>query len=234
MNYEEVIQKLIFLSNPKAARLMVKYGINPDNNLGISVANIKKIAKEIGKDHNLALMLWSPKIHDAQMLAPLIDDQKQVTEEQMEKWVKEFNSWDVCDNCCGHLFDKTKYGYQKAVEWSARKEEFVKRASFVLMVCYAVHDKKAEDEKFISFFEFIKKEVTDERNYVKKAVCWALRQIGKRNVNLNKKAIETAKEIQKINSKSAKWISSKAIKELTNKKIRNRACKKIKKNDNNF
>jgi len=152
----------------------------------------------------------------------MIDDPKEVTEVQMERWVKDFDSWDICDQCCSNLFDKTDLAYQKAVEWSAREEEFVKRAGFVLMAALAVHDKKAEDEAFLQFLPLIKRESTDARNFVKKAVNWALRQIGKRNIVLNTKAIETAKEIRKLETRSAQWIAADALRELTSEKIQRR------------
>jgi len=149
----------------------------------------------------------------------MIDDPKMVTEEQMESWVKGFDSWDVCDQCCMNLFDKTSLAYHKAVEWSAREEEFIKRASFAMMACLAWHDKKADDKQFESFFPIIIREAPDNRNFVKKAVNWALRQIGKRNLSLNRKALETAREIQAMDSKSAKWIASDAIRELTSEAV---------------
>jgi len=156
----------------------------------------------------------------------MIDDAKLVTEEQLENWVHDFDSWDVCDQCCSNLFDKTELAHKKAVEWSRRNEEFIKRAGFVLMATLAVHDKKAKDEEFLKFLPIIKKESVDNRNYIKKAVNWALRQIGKRNQTLNKTAIKTATEIQKIDSSSAKWIASDAIRELNSeavqKKLRQR------------
>jgi len=180
------------------------------------------MAKEIGMNHNLANRLWGSKIHEARILASLISNPEMVTEEQIEKWAKDFDSWDVCDLCCGNLFDKTKYAYKKAVEWSSRDEEFVKRAGFVLMATLAVHDKKAQDEDFLKFFPLMIREATDRRNFVKKAVNWALRQIGKRNLNLNKKAIKTAKEIKIIESKSARWIASDAIRELESESVQKR------------
>ena len=140
----------------------------------------------------------------------------------METWVKDFDSWDVCDQVCSNLFDKTPFAYRKAIEWSKREEEFVKRAGFVLMATLSVHDKKADNKKFEQFFPIIKRESNDNRNFVKKAVNWALRQIGKRNLSLNKKAIKTAKEIQKMDSKSARWIASDALRELTSEKIQKR------------
>jgi len=144
----------------------------------------------------------------------------------MEIWAKDFDSWDICDQCCNNLFRKTKFAYRKVVEWSKRKEEYVKRAAFSLIACLAVHDKKQKDEVFLRHLQLIKRESADERNFVKKAVNWALRQIGKRNPNLNKKAIETAKEIQKTDLKSAKWIASDALRELTSEKIQKRLSKK--------
>ena len=152
----------------------------------------------------------------------MIDDPKEVREEQMEKWVRDFDSWDVCDQCCGNLFDKTEFVFQKAVEWSKRDEEFVKRAGFVLMAALAVHDKETNDKEFVKFLPIIKRAAADERNFVKKAVNWALRQIGKRSLRLNKMAIKTARQTQQIDSKVAKWIASDALRELTSESIRRR------------
>jgi 3-methyladenine DNA glycosylase AlkD len=225
MQYEEILKNLKSLSDPKAVKGMARYGINPEKNLGVSVTTLRRVAKEIGRDHQLAQRLWSTGIRDARMVAALIDDPKLVSEEQMERWVKDFNSWDLCDHCCGHLFDKTEYAYQKAKEWSKRREEFVKRAGFALIAFLAVHDKKAEDKEFLIFLPLIKSESIDSRNYPKKAINWALRNIGKRNLDLNKKAIKIAKEIQKIDSKSARWIASDAIRELTNERIQKRFYK---------
>ncbi len=222
MQYEEILKQLKSLSNPEALSGMARYGITPENAYGVSIPNLRKIAKEIGINHDLALKLWASNIRETMILASLIDDSRMVTEEQMERWVKDFDYWEICDQCCKNLFVKTKFAYQKAVEWSHREEEFVKRAGFVLMASLAVSDKKANDRQFELFFPIIKREATDNRNYVKKAVNWALRQIGKRNLNLNRKAIETAKEIQKMDSRSAKWIASDAIRELTSEKIEKR------------
>jgi 3-methyladenine DNA glycosylase AlkD len=216
----DILKELKSHSNPKNVEGMARFGINPKNTFGVSIPIIRKMGKEIGKNHELARQLWSSGIHEARILAGLIDDSKLVTEEQMEKWVKDFDSWDVCDQVCMNLFDRTKFAYKKAIEWSSRKEEFVKRAAFALVASLSVHDKKAEDERFLKFLPIIKKESTDERNFVRKAVNWALRQIGKRNKRLQKEAIKTAKEIQKIESKSAKWIASDAIRELESKKIK--------------
>ena len=223
LKYEEILERLKSLSDPKAVEGRERFGIIAKNTYGVSIPELRKIAKEVGRDHFLAQKLWSSEIHDALLLACMIDDSRMVTEEQMESWVKEFYSWDICDQCCSNLFDKTKFAYKKVVEWSSREEEYAKRAGFVLMATLAVHDKAANNETFISFLPIIKRESTDDRNYVRKAVNWALRQIGKRNEFLFAKAIETAEEIQKIKkSKSALWIANDALRELTSRKIRRR------------
>ena len=226
----EVIKKLKSLSNPEAVKGMARYGINPDKNLGVSIPDLRQVARETGKNHKLANELWVTGIHDARILAGMIDEPDKVSEKQMEKWTGDFDSWDVCDEVCLNLFEKIPLVYEKAVEWSSREREFEKRAGFVLMAVLAVRDKKAGDEKFKSFLPFIKKESTDNRNYVKKAVNWALRQIGKRNFSLSKLAIKTAEEIHSIDSKSAKWIASDALRELKNEKVQKMLIKKEKKN----
>jgi len=222
MQCNDVLEKLKTLSDPKVVEGMAQFRINPENTYGVSIPNLRRIAKEVGVDHALAQQLWVSGIHDARILASMIDDPKIVTEEQMESWVKDFDSWDVCDECCMNLFVKTRFAYQKASEWSSNDKEFIKRAAFVLMACLAVSDKKAVDIKFEPFFLLIKREAGDNRNFVKKAVNWALRQIGKRNLNLNKRAIEIAKEIQRMDSRSARWIASDAIRELTSQAVQER------------
>jgi 3-methyladenine DNA glycosylase AlkD len=222
MQSEEIINKIKSLYNPEAVAGMARFGINPDNNFGVSVTELRKMAKAIGTDHNLAIQLWQSGIHEARILACLIDDPELVTEEQMEYWVKDFDSWDVCDQCCSNLFRKTQYARQKVFEWSASDEEFVKRAGFVLMAVIAVHDKEADDSIFEQFLPVIKVGVADNRNLVKKAVNWALRQIGKRNINLNSRAIETARQIQQMDAKSARWIASDTIRELTSQAVQDR------------
>jgi 3-methyladenine DNA glycosylase AlkD len=220
MDCEEILKQLKSLSNPDAVAGMARFGINPKNTYGVSIPVLRKMAKQIGKNHPLAQQLWtSSSIHEARILAGMIDVPEKVTETQLERWVKDFDSWDVCDQCCSNLFDKTKFAHKKAIEWSKRREEFVKRAGFVLMATLAVHDKEADNQKFMRFLPVIKREATDERNFVKKAVNWALRQTGKRNSALNKIAIQTAKEIQKIDSKSARWIASDALRELTSEAV---------------
>jgi 3-methyladenine DNA glycosylase AlkD len=214
MEYEEVIRKLKRLRDPRAIEGMARFGIVGTGRLGISIPELRRMARRIGTDHGLALKLWRSGIPDARILAALVDDPSRVTERQMERWVKDFDSWDVCDQVCSNLFDRTSLAKTKAVEWSGREAEFVKRAGFVLMAAMAVHDKQSADSVFRRFFPIIKREATDGRNFVKKAVNWALRQIGKRNITLNREAIKLAGEIKKIDSKAARWIASDALREL--------------------
>lgn len=201
---------------------MARYGINTQGTLGISIYTLRPLAKEIGVNHALALELWESGVHEARLLAAFIEDPEQVTSEQMERWVSDFDSWDVCDQVCSNLFDRTPYAYTKAFEWSGREEEVVKRAGFVLIAELSVHDKKAPDERFLEFLPVIRQEATDPRNFVKKAVNWALRQIGKRNRALNQHAIHTAQEISQINSPTTRWIAKDALRELTSEKVQSR------------
>jgi 3-methyladenine DNA glycosylase AlkD len=222
MNYEEIIKKLKSLANPKNVEGMARFGIDTETALGISIYTLRDLAKKITRNHELALKLWKSGIHEARHLASQVDEPEKVTEEQFDSWVADFNSWDICDQVCSNLLDKTPFAYKKVFEYSNRKEEFVKRTAFTMMACLSVHNKEIKDPELEKFFPLIEREAVDERNYVKKAVNWALRQIGKRNKNLNKKAIEVAKEIQIVDSKSAKWIASDALRELQNEKIQSR------------
>jgi len=217
MEFEQVLEEMKAVANPKSLEGMKKFGINTKKAYGVSIPDLRKLAKTIGKNHELAQRLWDSQIHEGRILASMIDDVNKVTEEQMDSWTDEFDSWDVCDQVCSNLFDKTEFAHMKAIEWTRSKKEFVKRAGFAMMAVLAVHDKNAKDESFEKFFSIIHREATDERNFVKKSVNWALRQIGKRNRSLNKKTIALAKEMEKMDSKSAKWIASDALRELKKK-----------------
>lgn len=214
MTADQVIAILKQSADPQAVEGMVQFGSRPAHALGISIPALRKMAKALGKDHALASELWVSGLHEARILASMIDDPRLVSEHQMEAWVKDFDSWDLCDQVCGNLFDKTPTAYQKAVEWCHREPEFVRRAGFVMMAELAVHDKMAPDKAFLPFFPLIKQYATDERNFVKKAVNWALRQIGKRNTTLRASALEWAEQIKAIDSKTAQWIANDAIREL--------------------
>jgi 3-methyladenine DNA glycosylase AlkD len=221
-----ILRRLQSLGDPKAVEGMARFGITTRKVFGVSTPDLRKMAKEIGKNHDLAQELWSVDVLETRGLAFLIDDPSEVTEKQMEQWVREFDNWAVCDGCCANLFDKTVFAWKKAVEWSRRKREFEKRAAFTLMAALAVHDKKAADKQFVSFLPIIKREAKDERNFVKKAVNWALRQIGKRSASLNREAIQTAKELQRLDSKSARWIAADALRELTSAAVQRRLARK--------
>lgn len=230
MNHKKIISQLKSHKNPKNIAGMARFGISAKNTLGVSMPYLRNLAKEIRKEakadkkgaenrHNLAFELWNSKIHEARILASMIDEPDLVSEKQMEKWARDFDSWDVCDQVCMNLFDKTEFAWVMPFEWSKQKEEFVKRAGFALIAALAFHDKSSEDKKFLKFFSAIKREAIDERNFVRKAVNWALRQIGKRNKNLCREAIKLAREIQDAHpkSKSANWIAGDAIRELKGK-----------------
>lgn len=177
MQYEDILKKLRALSNPKAVEGMARFGINPENTYGVSIPNLRRMAKEIGKGHSLAQQLWSSGIHEARILASMIDDPNQVTGKQMDLWIKDFNSWDVCDQCCMNLFHRTSMAWEKAIEWTKREKEFEKRAGFVLIACLAIPCHTTPDKNFLVFLPVIKQGANDDRNYVKKAVNWALRNI---------------------------------------------------------
>jgi len=155
MKYEEIVKRLKSLSDPEAVSGMVRFGINPKNTYGVSIPNLRKIAKEIGRNHVLAQQLWSSGIHEARILAGMIDEVDKVTEKQMDSWIKDFDSWDVCDQVCMNLFDKTPFAFDKAKQWTKHKEEFKKRAGFALMACLAWHNKETKDSEFMKFFPII-------------------------------------------------------------------------------
>lgn len=219
---EDIIKKLRERARPDQVEDMSRYGMAAEGRLGVSVPDMRKIAKENGKDHRLALALWKTGIPEARIVAAMIAEPEKLTEEQMEDWVKDINSWDVCDQVCMNLFEKTPLAWKKIREWAERDEEFVKRAAFALIACLAWHDKKAGDKQFMELIPVIQRGATDERNFVKKAVSWALRNIGKRNPNLNMIAINAARDIQHMDSKAARWIASTAIRELESEAVQRR------------
>jgi 3-methyladenine DNA glycosylase AlkD len=226
MPYGEVLNALRNLGDPRNVEGMARFGIRPAVALGVPKPALRRLARQIGQDHELAHQLWTSGVHEARVLASMVDDPVKVTGVQMESWANDFDNWDICDQCCLNLFWKTAYAYRKAGEWSANDREFVKRAGFVLMASLAIHDKKTSDSKFERFLSSIKREAADDRNFVRKAVNWALRQIGKRNARLRRKAIEVALELQQAESKSARWIGSDALRELSDEAVRLRVNSK--------
>ena len=222
MQLEEIMRELKSRSNLESIEGMAKFGITPDKTFGIRIPELRKMAKRIRKNRELAHKLWELGYRETMILASMIDIPEQVTEEQLEKWVRDFDYWEICDQTIMNLFEKTEFAYSKAFEWSVSEEEFIKRAGYVMIARLAVSDKKAENQSFIQFFPLIEKGSTDTRVMVKKAVNWALRQIGKRNLKLNKKAIKVAKAIAQLDSTVGKWVANDAIRELESESVQRR------------
>jgi len=227
MNSDSVLIRLKEMANPSCLGALSKYGIDVERAWGVSLPQMQALAKRIGKrDHQLALDLWDSGVHEARILACMVDETGELTGERMDAMILDFHSWDLCDQCCSVLFSYSPLAWGKAMEWSGRQGEFEKRASFALMAALAVHDKRAKDEDFLPFLKAIERESADGRNYVRKAVNWALRQIGKRNLNLNHLAAETAERIKMKGDKSSRWIASDALRELRGEKVQERLKKR--------
>ncbi|HPI29694.1 MAG TPA: DNA alkylation repair protein [Bacteroidales bacterium] len=225
---QDILHFLQEHSNPSNVKGMARFGIATGQAFGVPLPALRQKAKSYKKNRALALDLWQSGYHEARIMATMIDDCKQVTEAQMEQWAHDFDSWDVCDQCCSNLFDKTEFAIKKSTEWTTRHEEFVKRAGFTMIACLAVHAKKMDDRQFIEFLPLIVRESTDDRNFVRKAVNWALRQIGKRNTALYPEALAVAQKLMLSENKTARWIGTDASKELQNEKIINRIKSKEK------
>jgi len=212
-----LITYLKSISNPDGAEGMARFGVGGEKTLGIRIPMLREIAKGHRNNHELAMALWTSGFHEARILASMVADPKLVTEELMEAWVVDFDSWDVCDQVCMNLFDRHPLAYEKSVEWSGRDEEFVKRAGFAMMASLALHDKKAKDTDFEPFFDRILTEAGDDRNFVKKAISWALRQIGKKRPGLVNRCIQVAKELAERKSTAARWVGHDALREFEKK-----------------
>ena len=209
-----VVAELRAVADPSRLPGMARVGINVDRALGVSIPQLRKLGRRHGPDHVLALDLWRSGIHEARILASMVDDPAQVTLEQMEEWVVDFDSWDLCDQVIGNLFDLTPFAASIPRAWTERSEEFVKRAGFTLIASRAVRDRAAPDRTFTAWFPAIRRGANDDRNYVKKAVSWALRQIGKRNLELNAAAIAEAETMSKLDVPSARWVGRDVLREL--------------------
>ena len=209
-----VVAELHALADPARLPGMARVGIDIDRAIGVSLPHLRKLGRRLGPDHLLALGLWSTAIHEARILASLVDDPADVTREQMDAWARDFDSWDICDQVVGNLFERTPYAVPAAHSWTERDETFVKRAGFVMIATRAVHDGMSPDDAFTAWFPTIRRGATDDRNYVKKAVSWALRQIGKRNLALNAAAIAQAEMLAASMETSARWVGRDALREL--------------------
>lgn len=224
---ENLLQVLSSHANPKNVEGMARFGITSTGNiLGLSTPFLFSLKKKIGRDHQLALDLWNTGIFEARILGALIADPKQLTKAVAQRWVRDFDNWAICDGVCLHCFRYTPYAHNLIPLWIRKKDEFIRRAGFTMMATLSVADKKSPDRVFLNYLPFIQQYATDERNYVKKAVNWALRQVGKRSLALNRSAIVTAKEIRKMDSPAAKWIAADALRELQSEAVQQRLRKK--------
>ncbi len=222
MQLESVLKALRERADPSRVEGMARYGIDTSRALGVSLPEIRAVARSVGRRHALAQQLWATEIHEARILASMVDEPERVTPSQMDRWARDFASWDVCDQVCSNLFVRTPHAYEKAARWSSCRAEFVKRAAFSLMASLAVHDKDAGEDAFVAFLPLIVAGSSDERNFVKKSVSWALRQIGKRDRRLNASAIATAEEIRAIDSRAAWWIAADSLRELRSEAVQAR------------
>jgi len=227
----EVVGRLCAMASLENVRGMARFGISVEGALGVPMPALRKLGKELGRDHALGGALWKTAIHEARILAGLVGDPERLTPREADSWVRDLDSWDVCDQLCLNLLDRAPFAYEKAAEWSRRRLEFEKRAGFALMAVLAVHDKAAPDSKLAAFLPMIEREATDDRNFVRKAVNWALRQIGKRSPGLKTRAVAAAKRIAKLDSRAARWIARDALRELegVKKTAKKGVKKKVKK-----
>ncbi|HQP35663.1 MAG TPA: DNA alkylation repair protein [Polyangiaceae bacterium] len=236
---EAIVAQLRAMGTEESRAGMARFAIRTEQAFGVSVYDLRKVAKTIGTDHELAIALWATANHEARLLACFVDDPSAVSAEQMDAWVREFDSWDICDQATTSLFDLTGHAWDKAVEWAVREEEWVKRGGFALMAGLAVHDKTADDASFVSLLALVRQEARDDRNFVKKAVNWALRNIGKRNLVLNAAAIECAEGILEAANRAAgaprggdagiraaRWIATDALRELRSEAVQARLRKR--------
>jgi len=218
MQIDEVVAELRALADPRYHDGMAHFGIATGRTLGVSIPKLRALAKRTGRDHALAQQLWDTQIHEARILAGMVDDPARVTKRQMDRWAADFDSWDVVDGLCG-LFEQTPHAYDKALAWSSDRREYVKRAAFTLIAYFAVHDKAAPDVKILAFLPVIRREAGDERNFVKKAVNWALRNIGKRNRRCHAAAIKTAEQVRADGTRAGRWTASDALRELRSEAV---------------
>jgi 3-methyladenine DNA glycosylase AlkD len=213
----DVASVLTWLKRRSSARNregMARYGLTSKNTLGVSVANIRVLAKRLGRNHGLALALWDTGVYEARMLTTFVDEPSRVTPAQMDRWCRDFDSWGICDALCFHLFDKTPHAWKKIAKWPEARGEFAKRAAFALLASVALHDKTAPDKLFLDSLPLIERAAPDGRNFVKKAVSWALRGIGKRNVALHSAALKLSRRLIASPHPASRWIGRDALRDL--------------------
>ncbi|HKO60726.1 MAG TPA: DNA alkylation repair protein [Pyrinomonadaceae bacterium] len=211
---DAIVAQLKRMGTKKTRDGMARYAIPADNAFGVPVGQIRDLGKRLGRNHELAQALWETGWYEARMLATFVDDPQLVTAAQMDRWCKDFDSWAICDTACFHLFDKTSHAFKKVSQWSKRKDEFVKRAAFALLASLALHDKKSDDRPFADCLPLIERAATDERNFVKKGVSWALRGVGRRSPELKASSIELAERLAASPNSAARWIGKDALRDL--------------------
>lgn len=212
---EAIIASLRRSATKRTRDGMARYGIPSDNAFGVSVGDMQKLAKRLGRNHELAAALWETGFYEARMLASFVDEPAHVTPAQMDRWCRDFDSWAICDTVCFHLFDRTAHAWRKIAQWCNRKDEFVKRGAFALLASLALHDKHTGDEPFVESLPLVEAAASDERNFVKKGVSWALRAIGRRNSTLNVAAVTVARRLAASADAAARWVGKDALRELT-------------------
>lgn len=217
---DSVLASLKRLATKKTLDGMARYGLPSDHALGVAMSDIQKLARQLGRNHDLAAALWETKCYEARLLAAYVDDPAHVTPAQMERWCRDFDNWGTCDTVCFVLFDRSPHAWRKVAPWARRREEFVRRAGFVLMACLAGHDKSATDAQFLALLPLIEAGASDERNFVKKGVSWALRRIGRCSPRLYAAAMELAQRLAQSDQSAVRWVGKDALRELTNPKVR--------------
>jgi 3-methyladenine DNA glycosylase AlkD len=206
--------------------MLTRYGITAPKAFGVSVGTIQQLGKTLGRDHELAAALWDTGWYEARLLTAYVDEPARVTSAQMDRWVRDFDNWGVCDTLCFALFDRTPHAWKKVEPWSKRREEFVKRAAFALLASLALHDKKADDDRFLATLPLIERGASDDRNFVKKGVSWALRVVGRRNRMLNEASVELARRLVESPEASARWVGKDGFKELTSPAVRRKLAER--------
>jgi 3-methyladenine DNA glycosylase AlkD len=230
---DEVQSALTWLKRHSTKRTlegMARYGIPSDNALGVSVADIRVLGKRFGRNHELAAALWETGVYEARMLASFVDEPARVTPTQMDRWCHDFDSWAICDTLCFHLFDRTPHAWAKVAQWSDQREEFIKRAAFALLASLAGHDKHSGDEAFAQCLPLIEQAATDERNFVKKGVSWALRGVGRRSPPLHDAAVAVARRLADSPQSAARWVGKDALRDLTSPAVTRRLAAAARKN----
>ncbi len=222
MTCRQIFRKLEAMGSSTNIEGMARYGIRPERALGVSMADLRELACQLGVNHELALELWEAGVHESRLLAALLADPQRVDGELMERWAAQFDSWALCDTTCGSLFRKAPAAWEKTRQWCRRDELYVKRAGYAMIAWLAVHDKKASNADFYKLLTLVRRGADDERPLVKKAVNWALRQIGKRNQKLNARAIELSVSLAENGGKAGRWVANDALRELTGGKVQQR------------